>query len=121
MVSPMQIIKHIPLVVALSLLVGCATTFRPWKLSEIEEGMEKAHVVKVLGEPDSVEAKDDGEELLYYSYHENYNPAPADADLRAADANRAFQEQQLERSLREYKYVVTLVDGKVQAYKEIQN
>ena len=120
MVIPMKITKHIPLAVALGLLAGCATTFRPWKLSEIEEGMEKSQVVKVLGKPDSSEAKD-GEEYLYYSYSESYNPAPADAGLRASDANRAFQEKQLERSLREYRYVVTLVDGKVQAYKEIQN
>ncbi len=115
----MKAIKYIPLMVALGLLVGCATTFRPWKLSEIQEGMEKAQVVGILGEPDSVETKD-GEELLYYTYSEGYNPAPSDADIRAYDANREFREQQLQRSLKEYKYIVTLVDGKVQTYKEIQ-
>ena len=114
----MKAIKYIPLMVALGLLVGCATTFRPWKLSEIQEGMEKAQVVGILGEPDSVETKE-GEELLYYAYSEGYNPAPADADIRAYDANREFREQQLQRSLKEYKYIVTLVDGKVQTYKEI--
>lgn len=115
----MKTIKHLPLVVALSLLVGCATTFRPWRLSEIQEGMRKDQVVKILGEPDSTETRDN-EERLFYSYNEGYNPAPADADIRAHDASRAFREQQLKRSLKEYKYVVTLVDGKMQRYKEIQ-
>lgn len=114
----MKLIKYSAFVVVLALLVGCATTFRPWRLSEIEEGMDRAQVVSILGEPDSIEMKE-GAELLYYSYSENHNPAPADTDVRSYDATREFREQQLKRSLKEYNYAVKLVDGKVQNYKEL--
>jgi len=110
--------NYIASIMALILLSGCATTFRPWRLSEIEEGMDRAHVVSILGEPDSSKVKN-GSEFLYYSYSENYNPAPANDDFRASDINREFREQQLKRSLKEYNYAVKLVDGKVQNYKEL--
>ncbi len=120
MVDSMKIIKHISLVTLLALLAGCATTFRPWKLSEVQEGMDKAQVVKILGEPDSVETKE-GAELLHYAYSEDYNPTPASADVQPSNAaTLSLRDQEIKKSLKEYKYVVKLVDGKVQTYKEIQ-
>lgn len=115
----MKIIKHIPLIVALGLLVGCATTFRPWRLSEIQEGMGKAQVVKILGNPDSIETKN-GAEFLYYTYSENHNPAPSDFDTRISDVSKNLQDRRFEKSFKEYKFVVILTDGKVQTYKELQ-
>lgn len=120
MVSFMKVIKHLPLVIALVLLAGCATSFRPWKLSEVQEGMDRAQVVSVLGEPTSVEMAE-GAEYLHYTYSEDYNPTPADMDVRATDSTLSLREQEVKRSFKEYKYVVKLVDGKVQSYKEIQN
>lgn len=114
----MKTMKCIAVGVALVFLAGCATTFRPWKLSEVEEGMDRARVVDILGEPDSVEMKD-GAEYLHYAYTEDYNPAPANVDIQASDTTRAFREQQLKRSLKEYRYAVKLVDGRVQNYKEL--
>lgn len=114
----MKSMKQIALVASLALLVGCATTFRPWLLSEIEEGMDRAQVVRILGEPDFVEMKN-GAEFLHYSYRENYNPAPSNFDPAIDNANRRQTERQIERSLREYRYAVKLVEGKVQSYKEL--
>lgn len=114
----MKSMEYIMIGVVLALLAGCATTFRPWKLSEVEEGMDRGQVVGLLGEPDSVEVED-GVEYLHYAYSENYNPEPASFDVQATDSTRALRDQQLKRSLREYKYAVKMVDGKVQSYKEL--
>ena len=115
----MKSLKHIALVVVLLLVAGCATTFRPWNLSEIEEGMSRSQVVGGLGEPDRAEAE--GEvELLYYSYSENQNlPLSADS-IQAYESDRELRKQQIGRSLREYNYSVKLVDGKVLTYTELQ-
>ena len=120
MLFGMKTIKYVSLIALLALLAGCATTFRPWKLSEVQEGMDRNQVTEILGEPDSVEVKDDTE-YLYYSYRENINPAPADSDFRAYDADRALREPLILSSFEEYKYAVKLVDGKVQTYKELQD
>jgi len=116
----MKAIKHITVGVALLLLAGCATTFRPWKLSEVKEGMSRKQVVGLLGEPNSAETKD-GMEILHYSYSEDYNPPPAGGMLnRPTDSpERQIQDQQIKRSVQEHKYVVRIVDGKVQDYKEL--
>ncbi len=117
MLLSMKLMKPTVLVVALILLAGCATTFRPWKLSEVEEGMTRTQVVQILGEPDSVETKD-GSEFLHYSYREDYNPPPPDDTLQARDAtNRRLQKQ----GLGESRYAVKMVDGKVQSYKELMD
>lgn len=118
MVGSMKTIKYLLPVVVLGLLFGCATTFRPWKLSEIKEGMDKPQVIKVLGEPDAEETKD-GVESLYYSYRENYNPSPAADSIRSREASRELRDQQIKQSLKKYSYVVKLVNGKVQTYKEL--
>lgn len=110
--------KHIALVASLALLVGCATTFRPWLLSEIEEGMGRAQVIRILGEPDSAEMKN-GAEVLHYSYREDFAPLLADDPTHAYKANRRFRKQHIQKSLKEYRYAVKLVDGKVQSYKEL--
>lgn len=116
----MKPLNYISFAAVLVLLVGCATTFRPWKLSEVQEGMDKSQVVKILGEPDSVEMKE-GAEFLHYAYSEDYNPTPASADIQPSDAVAlSLRDQEIKKSFKEYRYVVKLVDGKVQTYKEIQ-
>ncbi len=118
MLRNMKSMKHIALVASLALLAGCATTFRPWLLSEIEEGMDRAQVVHILGEPDFVEMKN-GAEFLHYSYSENHNPPLADDSIQAYEANRRLREQRIRRSFKEYRYAVKLAEGKVQSYKEL--
>jgi len=121
-VFTMKAIKHITVGVALLLLAGCATTFRPWKLSEVKEGMDRKQVVAVLGEPDSVEMKD-GMEIMHYSYSEDYNPPPASGlgNQPIDSPERQMQDQQIKRSVQEHKYIVKLVGGKVQDYKELSD
>ena len=103
----MKTIKYISLAL-IALLVGCATTFRPWEFAEVKEGMDRAQVVKIIGEPDRVESKD-GAEILYYSYHEAYDPTSTDSGMR---------DSQVKRSMKTRNYVVTMVDGKVQTAEE---
>lgn len=110
--------RHVALVLSLALLAGCATTFRPWKLSEIREGMARAEVVRILGDPDFSEMGN-GAEFLHYSYRENYNPPLASDPTRTYDTGNRFQARQLRRSLKEYKFAIKLVEGRVQDYKEL--
>ena len=115
----MKLIKYAIWIVTVALLVGCATTFRPWKLSEVEEGMDRAQVVRILGNPDSAETKN-GAEFLYYSYREDYNPIPSGGAAFPTDSpERQLRDRQAMKSLKEYAYSVKLVDGKVQNYKEL--
>ncbi len=114
----MKIIKYISYVALFALLVGCATTFHPWKLSEVEEGMDRAQVVALLGEPEFVEKKD-GAEFLHYAYTEDDNPTPEKVYIQSTDTTRTFREQQLKRSFKEYKYAVKMVDGRVLDYKDL--
>jgi outer membrane protein assembly factor BamE (lipoprotein component of BamABCDE complex) len=114
----MKLPKYITFAVTLLLLAGCSTTFRPWKLSEIEEGMDRNQVVDILGDPDSVEFKDQAE-YLYYSYTESVNPPLAGNAVQSADATLELHEDQVKQSFSVYRYVVKLVDGKVQNYKEL--
>ena len=102
----MKTTKYIALSL-IALLVGCATTFRPWEFSEVKEGMDRAQVVKIIGEPDRVESKD-GSEILYYSYHEAYDPT----------SDNGIQKSQVKRSMKTRNYVVKIVDGKVQTTEE---
>ena len=106
--SRMKTIKHISYIALFVLLVGCATTLKPWKFSEVKEGMDRAQVVKIIGEPDQIESKD-GAELLYYSYNQDYDPV----------SGQAIQEQSAKRSMKTRNYVVKLVDGKVQSAEEL--
>ena len=107
--SRMKTIKHISFVVLLALLAGCATTFRPWEFTEVKEGMDRAQVVKIIGEPNRVESKD-GAEFLYYSYHEAYDPTSDDG----------LQDSQVKRSMKTRNYIVKMVDGKVLTAEEVQ-
>lgn len=92
----------------IALLLGCATTLKPWVFQEVKEGMDRTQVVKLIGDPDRVESKD-GAEFLYYSYHDDYNPA----------SGTGIQEHQAKRSMKTRNYVVKMVDGKVQSSKEL--
>ena len=104
--------------VAIFLIAGCATTFKPWKLSDIQEGMNKDQVVKALGNPDFVVTKD-GEECLYYTYREELAPV-SDVSLET-DEGIERRVEGFNRTLNEYKYEVKLVDGKVLSYKELKD
>lgn len=99
-----------------SLLFGCATTFKPWKLSEVKEGMDRAEVIAVLGEPDSAETRDGGE-YLYYSFQEELAPAPEVSLETPEGIDRRVEE--FNRVLEETRYEVVLVDGKLINYKQL--
>jgi outer membrane protein assembly factor BamE (lipoprotein component of BamABCDE complex) len=114
----MKTIRTVLAVTVASLLVaGCATTFKPWKLSEIQDGMDRDQVVKVLGAPDYTENKD-GTEYLYYSFTEEPAPPSSASNDPAAMDRRA---KELSRTLDKQKYEVVLLDGKVTSYKELKN
>ena len=101
------------------ILSGCATTFRPWSLSEVTEGMDRDQVIQLLGEPDYVFAKD-GAEHMRYSYQEDFTPVSMPVDMandRAIEQQR--QAMRIERSLNTVEYDVILVDDKVINYKEV--
>jgi len=120
----MKTIKYIALVMALAFLASCATTFKPWKLSEVQEGMERSQVVRLLGEPDLVETQN-GEEHLHYSYRESYNPPMAADSVYEYDATREddweSHQKQMEKSFKKNQFIVILLDGKVMNYKEVQD
>lgn len=99
-------------------ITSCSTTFRPWKLSEVQEGMDRTQVIKILGEPDSTMTKD-GAEHLRYAYREEYNPSLSPDSVIAADADNTLLQQNMD--IKEYTYEVILVDGKVINYKEIKD
>lgn len=114
----MKTIRYFLALAAVAAIAGCATTFRPWLLSEVHEGMSKEQVVKVLGEPDFVEMKD-GTEHLHYTYREDYNPSLSADTSYEADATRELRAMEVKRSMEEYHYVVIFADGKVVNYKEL--
>lgn len=99
------------------LIAGCATSFKPWQLSEVKEGMNKEMVVNILGEPDYAVEKD-GAEYLYYSYTEDLAPVSSTLDTPEAIDRRA---EELSRTLTETKYEVVLVEGRMINYKELQD
>ena len=115
----MKTMKTVLAAAAVSLLiVGCATTFKPWQLSEVKEGMSEEQVVKILGEPDYTESKD-GAKYLYYSYMEDLMPASS-ATFNSQEAIDRWAEE-LDRTLDEIKYKVVLVDDKLINYKELRD
>ncbi len=114
----MKTMRAIAFGVAVFLIAGCATTFKPWKLSEVQEGMEKEQVVKILGNPDFALDRD-GAEYFYYTYQEEMSPV-SDVSLNT-DEGIERRVEEFNRTLKEYKYEVMLVDGKVVNYKEIQD
>lgn len=111
----MKKVYYIPSVLLIGLLLGCATTFRPWKLSEVQTGMEREQVILLLGNPDRT-GIEEGVELLYYSYSESYNQLD---DLSFSETDTDLQKQIQKRKLSENRYVVKLVDGKVLDYTEL--
>lgn len=105
-------------VTCLSLLIaGCATTFKPWQLSEVQEGMSREQVVGTLGEPDFSVDKD-GAEYLYYSYSQDLSPATA---AGYGEDNLDRKAEMLSQSLSVTKYEVVLMDGKLVNYKELED
>ena len=113
----MKAMNYVLSLFASLLIAGCSTPFRPWNLSEIEEGMSRDQVEQVLGQPDYIEVKD-GAEYLHYTYQEDYNPSLS-PEMIYEDNDRAFQELNTLRAFRKYEYVVILVDGRVINYKEL--
>jgi len=104
--------------VAFLLVSGCATAFRPWNLSEIEEGMDRTQVVALLGNPDFTEAKD-GTEQLHYLYREDYNPSSTPVPFSDQNSDKVYRDLDNEKAFKQYEYVVILSDGKVINYKEL--
>ncbi|WP_136062859.1 hypothetical protein [Pontiella sulfatireligans] len=113
----MKSIKLLATVTVLSLLAGCATTFRPWLLSDVHEGMDKVQVVQLLGTPDSTETKN-GAEYLHYSFREDLTLPFSNPGGIEFSAEREIMREDMERRFKDYRYVVILVDGKVVNYKE---
>lgn len=106
-------------VLVLALLAGCSATFRPWRLSELESGMDRDQVIRLLGEPDFSEITERSE-WLYYTYRSDYNPPPATDDMRASEVSRRLEfGQQASRGTETSRYVVRLEDGKMTEYREV--
>jgi hypothetical protein len=115
----MKTMRYFLSLAVLLIFSGCATTFRPWNLSEVKEGMSRSEVEQVLGEPDYVFVKD-GAEHLRYSYREDFTPSSMPVDTahdRTIDPKT--QSMRIERSLTVLEYDVILVDGRVINYKEV--
>lgn len=110
--------RYLSAFIAVFMLAGCTTPFRPWNLSHVQEGMDRSDVIAILGPPESIEEKD-GAEYLHYSYQEDYNPSSASIPFYEIDSDRAFRDLETERAFKQYEYVVILTDGKVINYKEI--
>jgi outer membrane protein assembly factor BamE (lipoprotein component of BamABCDE complex) len=100
------------------LAAGCATTFKPWNLSNVQEGMPREQVIATLGDPDYTVNKD-GAEYLYYTYQEELAPI-SDDSLKTKEALE-LRVGELNRTLKDYKYEVMLVEGKVLNYKELKD
>ncbi|MEA2068234.1 MAG: outer membrane protein assembly factor BamE [Verrucomicrobiota bacterium] len=114
----MKTIRTVMAVAGVFLIAGCATTFKPWKLSEVNEGMERDQVVKILGAPDYAVNKD-GAEYIYYTYREELAPM-SDVSLET-EAGLERRVEEFNRTLKEGKYEVKLVEGKVVTHKELEN
>lgn len=104
----MKTVNYISFIALFTLLVGCATTIRPYTFEQVTEGMDQAQVENLIGKPDRVESKD-GAEFLHYSYHEDYDPT---------GLNGGIQTQQAKRSMKTRNYVIKMVDGKVETAEE---
>ncbi len=117
----MKMMRYFLALGAVLVLAGCATTFRPWNLSEVTEGMDRDQVIQLLGEPDYVFLKN-GAEHLRYTYQEDFTPASMPVDIAHERAiNQRTQAMQVERSMQVLEYDVILIDGKVLNYKEVTN
>lgn len=103
--------------VACLIISGCTTTFRPWNLSQIHEGMGREQVVMILGDPDFTEVRN-GVEEMHYSYQEDYNPSAASIPFYDEKTDMAFRDLENGRRFRQYEYVVTLEKGTVTGYEE---
>jgi outer membrane protein assembly factor BamE (lipoprotein component of BamABCDE complex) len=114
----MKTVRLASFVVAVALLAGCATTFRPWMLSEVQNGMSRDQVVQLLGEPDYVESQN-GAVHLYYTYAEDYVQGAASRDLIEYETTLDLRKSQIERSFNETRYVVRLENDRVVGYREL--
>ena len=100
------------------MLAGCASTFRPWNLSRIEDGMDRSQVVEILGEPDFT-VMQDGAEHLHYIYREDAHPPLSDGMPYESSLEQEMDAKRIQRSLKQYEYDVILMDDKVVNYKEV--
>ncbi len=110
--------RYFTALVIVLLISSCTTTFRPWNLSAIKAGMDRAQVVHILGKPDATEMKD-GSEYLHYIYQEDFNPSPASVPFYDQNSERVFRDLNDRSSFKQYEYVVILADGQVINYKEL--
>jgi len=117
----MKTLSYFLVLGAALVLAGCATTFRPWNLSEVSEGMSRDQVIQLLGEPDYVFIKD-GAEYLRYTYQEDYSPSSVSDDLAYESAiGHKTQSMQVQRAMQILTYDVILVESRVLNYKEVTN
>ena len=117
----MKTMRYFLLLGAALILAGCATTFRPWNLSQVTEGMSRDQVIQLLGEPDYVFIQD-GAEHLRYIYQEDYSPSSVSDDLAyESSIGHKMQTMQVERAMRVLTYDVILLEGRVLNYKEVTN
>ncbi len=78
--------------------------------------MARDQIVDILGEPDYTVDKD-GAEYLYFTYQESLAPM-ADVSLETQEGvDRRVEE--FTRTLKDVKYEVVMVDGKMINYKEL--
>jgi hypothetical protein len=98
----------------LLLISGCATSFRPWQLDEMNETMSGAQVLQLLGEPDS-RITASGTNYLYYSYTENLS----DSFDSHIDDDLSRQADRFRSSFNEYTYEVWLVNDRLAGYRRI--
>lgn len=105
---------------AVILVAGCATSFHPRNLGDVEQGMSREQVLEILGKPESVE-RDGTTHYLHYSYSEGHMTVPSDGSTQVFnDPVMNNDNQQLERRLRMRKYVVILEDGKMASFNEVR-
>ena len=108
----MKTTKYLAGLIALTFLAGCSTTssFRPWKVEEVNAGMNRQEVIQLLGTPDAAELTDN-KELLTYSYQEGFdapesNQPPLPPGFESLEKSKLNMETEI--------YTITLVDGVVE-------
>jgi outer membrane protein assembly factor BamE (lipoprotein component of BamABCDE complex) len=115
--SKSSVTKLISASVVALILAGCATTFKQWKLSDVQEGMDREQVMKILGAPDRTETKN-GAEYLYYSYQESMG-AVGDLSTETTTAELDKRIRATTSYTETYRYEIMIVDGKLVNYKEL--
>jgi outer membrane protein assembly factor BamE (lipoprotein component of BamABCDE complex) len=114
----MKMIKHLPVIVTLMIMAGCATTFKPVSLQEVTPGMTQEQVVALLGDPNTTSRE--GESVtLHYDYIEGIDQNTFDSTIEGDHASSKRMERNLERQTRVQRFEVHLLDGKVVSHHQV--